>query len=110
MPRRSAVSFAGGAPGFWPRPRGASGRVSSAVISCRAARRSRTSAPNGAVAATASFISADDDPGPQEAHRFAPGLGRRPVEHELSVEVIELVLHDAGRRALEVVSDVVSAL
>ena len=37
-----------------PRPRGLSGRVSRYAISCCAASPSRTSAPNGAVAATAS--------------------------------------------------------
>ena len=45
MPSRSAVSFAGGAASLRPRPRGASGRVSSQAISWRAASRSRTSAP-----------------------------------------------------------------
>ena len=53
MPSRSAAILAGGATSFRPRPAGASGRVSRALISCFAARRSRTSAPNGAVAATA---------------------------------------------------------
>ena len=53
MPSPSATAFAGGAATLRPRPAGASGRVSSAVTSCVAASRSRTSAPNGAVAATA---------------------------------------------------------
>ena len=38
---------------FRPRPAAASGRVRSAATSCRCASRSSTSAPNGAVAATA---------------------------------------------------------
>ena len=46
-------SFAGGAASCRPRPRGRSGRVSRYAISCCAASRSSTSAPNGAVAATA---------------------------------------------------------
>ena len=41
-----------------PRPRGASGRVSSQATSCVSARRSSTSAPSGAVAATPMRISA----------------------------------------------------
>ena len=55
MPSRSADAFAGGAASLRPRPAGRSGRVSSAATSCRAASRSSTSAPNGAVAATTSF-------------------------------------------------------
>src|SRR4051794_26903587 len=105
MPSRSATSFAGGAPVFRPRPRGASGRVSSAEISWRCARRSSTSAPNGAVAATASFISAKDESRAQRGHRLAPGVGRRAVDHQLAVEMVELVLGDTRRHALEVVSD-----
>ena len=104
MPSRSAVSFAGGAPVLRPRPRGASGRVSRAVISWRAASRSSTSAPNGAVAATASFTSANDDPRPQRAHRLAARLGRRPVDDQLAVEVVELVLRDARGHSFEVVA------
>ncbi len=53
IPSRSATSFAGGAASRRPRPAGASGRVRSAAISWRSASRSSTSAPNGAVAATA---------------------------------------------------------
>ena len=56
MPSRSAACFAGGAASLRPRPAGRSGRVSSATTSCRAASRSSTSAPNGAVAATTSFM------------------------------------------------------
>src|SRR6266511_3928848 len=107
IPSRSAVSFAGGAPVFCPRPRGASGLVSSVVISWRAARRSSTSAPKGAVAATANFISADDEPGPQSRERFAASLGRRAVQDRRSVEMVELVLHDARGRSFEVVRDLV---
>ena len=47
------TSFAGGGASCRPRPRGLSGRVSSCTTSCSAASRSSTSAPNGAVAATA---------------------------------------------------------
>jgi hypothetical protein len=97
------VCFAGGAPVFCPRPRGASGLVSSAVLSWRAARRSSTSAPKDAVAATANFISANDEPGPQRCKRFAAGLRRRAVQDQRSVEVVELVLHDAGGSFFEVV-------
>src|SRR4051812_23399425 len=110
MPSRSAASFVGGAAVLRPRPRGASGRVSRAVISWSAARRSRTSAPNGAVAATASFISAKDEPRPQRRHRLAPRLGRRAVDHELAVEMVELVLRDPRRHPLEVVADLVALL
>ena len=53
MPSRSAVSFAGVGASVRPRPRGLSGRVSRSATSCAAASRSSTSAPNGAVAATA---------------------------------------------------------
>src|SRR3954471_17867829 len=105
MPSRSAASFAGGAPVFRPRPRGASGRVSSAEISWCCAKRSSTSAPNGAVAATASFISAKDESRAQRGHRLAPGVGRRAVDHQLAVEVVELVLSDARGHPLQVVSD-----
>src|SRR5919197_3524313 len=97
MPSASAASFAGGGPTVRPRPRGASGRVSSAVISWRVARRSRTSAPNGAVAATASFMSANDQSGPQYGERLAPALRSRAVEDQRAVEMVELVLGDSGR-------------
>src|SRR6185436_1009275 len=110
MPSRSAVSFAGGAPVLRPRPRGASGRVSSAVISWCAARRSRTSAPKGAVAATANSTSADDEPWAQRSERFTAGFGRRAVQDERSVEVVELVLDDARDDPFEVVPDLVATL
>ena len=100
-------SFAGGAASLRPRPRGRSGRVSSAATSCRAASRSSTSAPNGAVAATAilrqvAYSSTSDEPRPQRAR--APSLrrlARRAVEDQHAVEVVELVLDDAGREPLE---------
>src|SRR5580765_2819748 len=110
MPTPSAAAFAGGAPVLRPRPRGASGRVSSAVISWRAARRSRTSAPKGAVAATASFTSANDEPWAQRSERFTAGFGRRAVQDQRSVEVVELVLHDARDDPFEVVPDLVAPL
>ena len=53
IPSRRAVSLAGERASLRPLPAGASGRVISERISCRSARRSRTSAPNAAVAATA---------------------------------------------------------
>src|SRR3954471_9340695 len=108
MPSRSAVSFAGGAPVLRPLPRGASRRVRSAVISWRAARRSRMSAPKGAVAATANFTSADDEPWAQRSERFTAGFGRRAVQDQRSVEVVELVLHDARDDSFEVVPDLVA--
>src|SRR5436309_1596349 len=51
MPRRSAVRFAAGGARRRPRPRGRSGFVRRKETSWRAASRSSTSAPNGAVAA-----------------------------------------------------------
>ena len=53
MPSRSAVDLRRRRREPAPAALGASGRVSSAVTSCRAASRSSTSAPKGAVAATA---------------------------------------------------------
>src|SRR4029077_286591 len=110
IPSRSAVSLAGGAPVWRPRPRGASGRVSSAVISWGAASRSSTSAPKGAVAATASFTSANDEPWAQGSERFTAGFGRRAGQDQRSVEVVELVLHDARDDPVEVVPDLVAPL
>src|SRR5262249_43078903 len=40
----------------------------------------------------------------------APRLGRRAVEHELPVEMVELVLRDPGGHALEVVPDLLAGL
>src|SRR6478752_3044799 len=110
MPSRSAGSFAGGAPVLRPRPRGASGRVSNAVISWCAARRSRMSAPKGAVVARASFPSADDEPRAQGSERFTAGFGRRAVQDQRSVEVVEFMLHDARDDPFEVVADLVAPL
>ena len=74
-------------------PRAASGRVSTSSISWFAASRRRTSAPKGAVAATARRISR----GPaaaQRPERAPPALAVRPIEDQNAVEVVELVLHD----------------
>src|SRR5581483_8606969 len=55
IPSRSAASFAGGGASLRPRPLCASGRVTRYATGSSCERRSRTSAPIGAVAATASF-------------------------------------------------------
>src|SRR5437879_3474919 len=115
IPSRSAASFAGGAASFRPRPRGLSGRWRSSTTSCSAARRSRTSAPNGPVAATAICREAmrclsDDDAGAKARHRLASRLGRRPVKDQDAVEVVRLVLRDARIRLLELVAHVGAVL
>src|SRR5262249_48749552 len=112
IPCRSATSFAGGAASLRPRPRGASGRVRSATMSCRTARRSRTSAPNGAVAATAirAMRSADDDARPQRRQRLAARLRRRAVDHQHAVEVVDLVLHGPGDESLQLERDILPTL
>ena len=86
-------------------PGGLSGRVSSAATSCRAASRSSTSAPKGAVAATAdphgaSAASRTRFCAASRAPRCAPRR-RRALEHEHAVEVVELVLDDARVHLLE---------
>src|SRR5262249_32832203 len=70
------------------------------TISCRSASRSSTSAPNGAVAATAMRATvrrlgqgAEDRLRPEGSERFAPRVGGRPVEDQDPVEMVELVLH-----------------
>src|SRR5215211_5963562 len=98
MPRRSAVTFAGGGPGFRPRPRGRSGRVRRNAMSWWPASRSSTSAPKGAVAATPTRAKSDQcDPRPQHRERLA----RRPVDDEHAVEVVDLVQQDARARLYE---------
>src|SRR5687768_7654166 len=98
MPRRFAASFAGDGNFLRPRPWRLSGRVSRNSMSCRAASPSSTAAPNGAVAATASFTrlpeGAEHRLGPELGERRAPLLGSRPVDGENSVEMVELVLKD----------------
>src|SRR5262245_45319795 len=114
MPSRSAADFAGGGSTFRPRPTGRSGLVRQNAISCRAASRSRTPAPNGAVAANpigaTSEPSACGTPGrgslPQPGHCFAPCLVRRPVEDEHAVQVVELVLERASSEPLQLQLDV----
>ena len=102
MPSRSATTFAGGGVSRRPRPRGRSGRVRRPSISWRAASRSSTSAPNGAVAATASRIVARRRAAAAGAReRLAARLGRRPVEDQHAVEVVELVLDDARGEPVE---------
>src|SRR6476659_1754766 len=90
-----------------PRSSPGSGRVG---CSTGMPRRSRTSAPKGAVAATASFTSANDEPWAQRSERFTAGFGRRAVQDQRSVEVVELVLHDARDDSFEVVADLVAPL
>ena len=112
MPRRSATSFAGGAGPLRPRPAGASGRVRRHAISCRDASRSRTSAPNGAVAATA--IRAVNAPrtgcGRQPRERPAARLVVGAVDDEHAVQVVELVLHDPCGRQLQLELDALPVL
>ena len=107
MPSRSAASFAGGGVER-PAPARAAGRAGSAAptTSCRAASRSSTSAPNGAVAATAirtgcGYSRAERRLRPELRERLAPRLGVGAVEDQDAVEVVELVLDDARRQALE---------
>ena len=103
MPSRSADPFAGGAATLRPRPGGRSGRVSSAATSCRAASRSSTSAPNGAVAATAirTLSDAVTGCGRSVASASLARLVVGPLEDQHAVEVVELVLDDARLHALE---------
>src|SRR5687768_7599303 len=118
IPSRSAASFAGGAATLRPRPAGRSGRVRSAVTSCRAASRSSTSAPNGAVAATAIRTTRRLCQAPvryvalkaatELGHRLAAGLGIRTLEHEHAVEVIELVLRHARVVLLELETELLA--
>ena len=109
MPSRSATTFAAGGGERGDRVlRGASGRVSSAATSCCPARRSSTSAPNGAVAATAIRATgalAEDETRSKQAERLAARLGVGAVEHQLPVEVVDLVLDDARRMSLELERD-----
>ena len=67
------------------------------------ASRSRTSAPNGAVAATPSrrLPSDEDRLRPQLRHRLLAALGIGAVDDQHAVEVVELVLDDARRQPLE---------
>ena len=109
MPSRSAAVFAGGGASLRPRPRGASGRVSRKAISCRAASRSRTSAPIGAVAATA-ISHRKRDARPQQRERLLAVLRVGAVDDQHAVEVVELVLHDAGGVPLELEAHVVAVL
>src|SRR5688500_16737803 len=99
MPKRFAASFAGDGNFLRPRPWRRSGRVSRNSMSCRAASPSSTAAPNGAVAATASFTRlpevAERRLRPELGERRAPLFGRRPVDREDPVEMVELVLKDA---------------
>ena len=87
-----------------PRPPGASGRVSRAVISCRgreplehvrAERRRRGDGDAG------HELPREDEPRPQLRHRLAPRLRVGAVDDQLAVEVVELVLHDARGEPLE---------
>src|SRR6266511_2498862 len=55
-------------------------------------------------------MSADEEPGPERRHRLAASLGRRPVEDELPVEVVELVLRNPRGQPLQVVCDLVAVL
>src|SRR5581483_6418581 len=111
MPSRSAATFAGGAATRRPRPRGASGRVSRKATSCAAARRSSTSAPSGAVAATPIRTgSAQDDAGPQHAERFLAVLVVGAVDDQHAVEMVELVERDPGRVLAELEADVAAVL
>src|SRR5690242_6405942 len=48
--------------------------------------------------------------GPQDPERLAPRLGRRPVEDQDPVEVVELVLHHARIALLEIELDVLAVL
>src|SRR5436305_1444373 len=90
MPSCSATSFAGGGPSLRPRPCGASGRVRSHETSCCSARRSSTSAPSGAVAATPIRIRE----------------GRRPAgkSAEVVVEIFDVV-GDQPERRIAVLAD-----
>ena len=55
-------------------------------------------------------VSTQDESGPQRGHRLAPRFGRGAVDHQLAVEVVELVLRDARGHALEVERDHVTVL
>ena len=96
-----------------PRPAGRSGLVRQNAISCRAASRSRTSAPNGAVAANPIGPTSETaaSAGPRRTWPCASpaGLLRRPVDHEHPVEVVELVLGARARESLELERDVAPA-
>src|SRR6185436_9593938 len=48
-----------------------------------------------------SWRSGEDEARAEQAERLAPSLGVRAVEHQLSVEVVDLVLDDPGSIALE---------
>src|SRR3954452_22755868 len=84
MPSRSAAAFAGVGWRVRPRPRGLSGRVRSSLTSFVRARRSRTSAPKGAVAAIVS--SAIVPPVRADADKVEEGPDGR--EHALLRELL----------------------
>src|SRR6185436_4900786 len=106
MPSRSAITFAGGAATLRPRPAGRSGRVNSAATSWRAASRSSTSAPNGAVAATAILTQGGYvlEGLAERRERLTPRLVGRAREHQHTVEVVDLMLDDAGVHLVELES------
>src|SRR5438034_120988 len=106
-PSRSATTFAGGGATARPLPAGASGRVSTNAISCRAASRSTTSAPKGAVAATATRATprladrGEDRLRSQDRERLLARLVGGALDDERAVEMVELVLRDARRQSFE---------
>ena len=104
MPSRSAASFAGGAPTCRPRPRGRSGRVSRNAISCVSLQPlEHVGAERRGAATTRNVQSAAACR--KHGKRLAAALGRRPVEDEHAVEMIDLVLGDPRREPLELELD-----
>src|SRR5437764_14348946 len=75
-------------------------------MSWRDASRSSTSAPSGAVAATASVNL--NRLRPQDPEGLAPRLGGRPVDDQDPVQVVELVLADPRRQPFELEAHVLA--
>src|SRR6187551_1517143 len=80
-------------------------------MSWRDASRSSTSAPKGAVAATARRSKLlKDGLGPEDAERLPPALVVGAVEDQGAVQMVDLVLGDARRQPLELQPDVAALL
>src|SRR6187551_2803354 len=80
-------------------------------MSWRDASRSSTSAPKGAVAATAKRPKLlKDGLRPKDAERVPPALVVGAVEDQRAVQMVDLVLGDARRQPLELQPDVAALL
>ena len=108
IPSRSATSFAGGG-GEPAAAAGAARRAASGARRrrdrARAARARRRRTARSRRPRSAPWRSGEDEPGAELPSASRRDVGVRAVEHQLAVEVVDLVLHDPRRVALELERD-----